>query len=48
MLKRGVNLNYLEQILFQQIQFFDGYKIKKEADYIKIQIPEFVFSDMPS
>ncbi|MBE6450032.1 MAG: hypothetical protein E7013_05045 [Alphaproteobacteria bacterium] len=45
-IKRGVNLNYLEQILSQQVQFFDGYKIKKEADHIQIQIPEIVFSNI--
>ena len=44
-IKRGVHLNYLEQILSNQIQSFDGYRIKKEQKNIQIQIPKIIFAD---
>ena len=43
--QRIVNLNYLEQILSQQVYSFDGYKIKRFKDVLSIQIPDDIFTD---
>ena len=43
--QRIVNLNYLEQILSQQISSFDGYKIKRFKEVLSIQIPDDIFTD---
>ena len=43
-LRRSVHLNYLEQILTQQMALFDGYRIKKERNSLLIKLPSFIFS----
>ncbi len=44
-LKRGVHLNYLEQILTQKIAAFDGYEVEQNNSYLYIQLPKDIFED---